>query len=361
MKKIERVLFIGSKQLGLDCLKTMYSQSKETLIGVMTFDDTADGRSKFNDFNDFCSSNEIPIFIAKNKSDSEKIIKDQHPDIGIVVGWYWLISNDTLKNVPYGLLGIHNSLLPKYRGGSPLIWSIINGEKNIGFSMFSFTEGMDEGDIWFQYKFELKQEDDINSILVKIEKEAVVQLKQNYIKILSGELKPKPQNHQDATYCAQRKPEDGLIDWNKSSTQIFNFIRAQSHPYPGAFTSYKNKKLIIWKAIINSETYYGTPGQIARISKEGVTLICGDNKSITITDVEYEGREINANSLIKTINTRFQNSQLFIEDIIEYLELPEIKKKIIDYIEEFDNLQKRQMFLNVRLPDNEEKTQHNKV
>ena len=82
-------------------------------------------------------------------------------------------------------------------------------------------------------------------------------------------------------------------------------------------------------------------------------MICGNNKSITITDVEYEGRKINANVLIKTINTRFQNSQLFIDDIIDFLELPEIRKKIINYIEEFDNHQKRQMFLNVRLPDNE--------
>ena len=165
MKKIERVLFIGSKQLGLDCLKTIYSQSKETLVGVLTFDDTSDGRSKFNDFIDFCSTNEIPMFIAKNKTESEKIVKKQHPDICIVVGWYWLFSNEILSEVPNGLLGIHNSLLPKYRGGAPLVWSIINGEKNIGFSMFTLTEGMDEGDIWFQYKIELKQEDDINTIL----------------------------------------------------------------------------------------------------------------------------------------------------------------------------------------------------
>lgn len=324
-------------------MKAMHSQSKETLIGVITFDDTADNRSKINDFMDFCSSNEIPIFIAKNKSDSEKIVKELHPDICFVVGWYWLISNDTLKGVPYGFLGIHNSLLPKYRGGSPLIWSIINGEKKIGFSIFTFTEGMDEGDIWLQCEFELKEEDDINSVLLKIEKEAVKQLNQNYLKILSRELKPIPQNHLNATYCAQRKPEDGLIDWNKSSTQIYNFIRAQSHPYPGAFTSYKSKKLIIWKAKMNSETYIGTPGQIARISKEGVTVICGNNKSITILDVEYEGIKTNSDTILKTINTRLHNYNQLTEDTINYIELPEIKKKIIDYIEEFENLQKRQV------------------
>lgn len=341
MRKIERVLFIGSKKLGLNCLKTMYNLSKETLIGVVTFDDTADGRGKLSDFTDFCSTNEIPLFVAKNRSDSEKIIQSQRPDICIVVGWYWLIGNETLNDVPYGLLGIHNSLLPKYRGGSPLIWSIINGEKNVGFSMFSFTEGMDEGDVWFQYKFELKQKDDIESVLEKFDTGAVELLKKKYKKILSGELKPKPQNHQEATYCAQRKPDDGIIDWNKSANQIFNFIRAQSHPYPGAFTIYKNKKLIIWKAIINSETYFGTAGQVARISNEGVTVICGDNKSITIKDIEYDGERIAANALIKTINTRFQPSRILIDEINEYFELPEIRKKIVSYIEEYNDLQKR--------------------
>lgn len=341
MKKIERVLFIGSKQLGLDCLKAMYNQSKEKLIGVLTFDDTSDGRSKFYDFTEFCSTTEIPMFIAKNKSESEKIIKKQKPDICFVVGWYWLFSKEILKEVPNGFLGMHNSLLPKYRGGSPLNWSIINGEKNIGFSMFTVTEGMDEGDIWFQYKFELKQEDDVNSILKKIEKAAVEAIKHNYNKILTGKLKPQPQNHQNATYCAQRKPEDGRIDWNKSSTQIYNFIRAQSYPYPGAFTIYKNKKLIIWKAIINEETYYGTPGQVARISDKGVVVICGDNKSITIKDVEYDGEKIAANKLIKTFKTRFHYSHLLVNEINEYFELPEMKKKIVEYIEEYDNIQKK--------------------
>jgi len=334
MKKIERVLFVGSKQLGLNCLKTMYSLSKETLVGAVTFDDSADGRGKLADFKAFCSQHKIPLFVAKNRADAEKIIQAQRADIGIVVGWYWLIGNETLNSVPHGLLGIHNSLLPKYRGGSPLIWSIINGEKKVGFSMFSFTEGMDEGDVWFQYKFEMKPKDDIQSVLEKFDTGAIELLKKYYKKILSGELKPKAQKHQEATYCAQRKPEDGRIDWSKPADAIFNFIRAQSQPYPGAFTTHKNKKLLIWKATLNPETYYGTPGQVARISPDGVTVICGDSKSITLKEIEYEGEKMAANTLIKTINARFHYSQPLTSEIAENLDLPEIKKKLAAYINE---------------------------
>jgi len=341
MRKINRVLFIGSKQLGLNCLKTIYEESKELWIGVMTLNDISDGRTKLNEFTDFCSIKEIPFFVANNKIDSEKIIRELRPDICFVVGWYWLIGDYILRYVPYGFLGIHNSLLPKYRGGSPLIWSIINGEKSIGFSMFTFTEKMDEGDIWFQYEFELKIEEDINMILKKIEGEVVNQLREHYKKILSDELKPRPQNHEHATYCAQRKPDDGRIDWHKSAIQVYDFIRAQTLPYPGAFTIYKNEKLIIWKVVINANTYYGTPGQVAQISDEGVTVICGDNKSITIKDVDYKGKRIKPNALIKTINTRFHYSELLINQIRDYLVTPEVKGKMFEYIDEYSGINKK--------------------
>lgn len=330
--KMEKVLFIGSKQLGLDCLKTMARLSRETLIGVMTFDDSSDTRSKFDDFKDFCAAEEIPLLIAKNRSDSERIIEEQNPDVCFVVGWYWLISNKILESVPNGLLGIHNSLLPKYRGGSPLIWGIINDEPYIGFSMFTFTEGMDEGDIWFQYKLKLEDKHNINDVLVEFEKEAVRQLENSYLKILNGALKPVPQNHAEATYCAQRKPEDGVIDWNKPAREIFNFIRAQSRPYPGAYTVHKGKKLTIWKASLNDHTYYGTAGQVAKIATEGVTVICGDNKSIVLEEVHYEDQDCHSTDVIKTFKTRFGHRMLH-HEFIAYLEKPEIKQKLKEYLD----------------------------
>jgi methionyl-tRNA formyltransferase len=305
MKKINRVLFIGSKQLGLNCLQAMVHQDKASFVGVMTLDDRADGRNTFDELNSFCNEQNLPIYVAKNRSDSEKIIQELKPDICIVIGWYWLLSKEMLESVPHGMIGIHNSLLPKYRGGAPLIWSIINGEKEVGFSMFSFTEGMDEGDIWFQHAIALQQQDTVQSILTQIEKAAVELLEQNYTKILSGELTAKPQNHAEATYCAQRKPEDGRIDWTKDASYIFNCIRAQSAPYPGAFTVFEQNKLTIQKAELMPEIFYGTPGQVAKISGEGVVVVCGNDRAIRLLEVEYNGQLVPAQSIIKTFQTRF--------------------------------------------------------
>lgn len=301
----KKILFIGSKKLGFDCMRAMFRISKDTLIGVLTIDDLSDKRSKFNEFQSFCIKEQIPFFVAKNRLDSENIIENIAPDYCIVVGWYWLIDKRIISIVPEGILGIHNSLLPKYRGGAPLVWSIINGEKKVGFSMFSFTEGMDDGDIWFQYSLNIDENDYINDVLIRLEKLAVEKFEYHYLDILNGKLKPYPQDDQNVTYCAQRIPNDGLIDWKKSAIEVYNFIRAQSMPYPGAFTFLNQEKLTIWSARLNFSTYYGTPGQVARITDNGVIVICGDNRSIILEQINFKGKDLNSNEVIKTINIRF--------------------------------------------------------
>jgi methionyl-tRNA formyltransferase len=304
MKKNRKVLFIGSKQLGLECLKMMHSSSQKSLIGVITLDDSSDTRTKFQEFRKFCREKNLKLYVTYTKKEADEVIGKLTPDICFVIGWYRIFSKATLKLVPNGFIGIHNSLLPKYRGGSPLVWSIINGEKKTGFSVFSFSDGMDEGNIWVQKEIEIKKTDYVSDVLIKIEKEAASQMKKNYLKIVNGKIKPKPQNHKLATFCAQRIPEDGLINWYQPAEKIYNFIRAQSVPYPGAFTFFGGNKLTVWKAEIIKEVYYGTPGQVARVTDNGVKIICGENTVLLITDVSYAERNINPREIIKSINTR---------------------------------------------------------
>src|SRR4051812_8279776 len=234
--EINRVLFIGSKPLGLSCLKTIHSLFPEKLAGVLTIEDANDSRGTYAEFVAFCSENDLPIYTAKNRKHSEELLQQIQPEFCLVVCWYWLISKEILDAAQYGFVGIHNSLLPKYRGSSPLVWSIINGDEEIGYSLFSFTEGMDDGDIWHQYKKKLEIADDIKTILETFEVSVIDVLKDLYPKIIRTEIKPLPQKAEEIIFCAQRNVGDGLIDWNKSAWQIFNFVRAQTNPYPGAFT-----------------------------------------------------------------------------------------------------------------------------
>ncbi len=307
MSKIRRVLFIGSKQLGLRILQEMHLLAPNELIGIITIDDTKDTRTKYAEFKSFAETEELDLYTAKNRNHSEQLIKELNPDLCFVVGWYWLIGEATLAAVPFGFIGIHNSLLPKFRGGSPLVWSMIMGERKVGFSFFSFTSGMDEGAIWVQGTVSVEDQDYISSILEKLENKTVKVLRCNYLQILNGSIKPVAQNDDQATYCAQRFPIDGNIDWRKSSGDIYNFIRAQSAPYPGAFTYFEAQEMKVWRARVFEKPYFGTPGQVARITSDEVYVICGDNRAIVLEEVEVSGRRGKAPDFIKSFKGRLSN------------------------------------------------------
>jgi len=285
----------------------MYSLSPETLIGIITIDDLNDKRSVLIDFQHFSSKKKLALHVASNKKESEEIMLKLKPDLCIVVGWYWLLSSKVLDSVPYGFIGVHNSLLPKYRGGSPLVWSIINNEKRVGFSFFSFTKGMDEGNIWAQGSVNVEEQDYISDLIKKLEEKTIQVLRTIYLQILNGNIAPIEQDHDLAVYCTQRFPADGNINWYKSAQDVCNFIRAQSDPYPGAFTYFDSQELKIWRAKVFNRPYYGTPGHVARVSDEGVYIICGDHRAIVIEEVELEGERGAAKKFIKSIKGQMRS------------------------------------------------------
>ncbi|PCI46013.1 MAG: hypothetical protein COB51_08135 [Moraxellaceae bacterium] len=307
MNKINRVLFIGSKQLGLRILNELYLLSPNKLIGVITLNDFRDTRSVFAKFKDFSRQTEIDIHVVESQRASEAQIQALRPDLCIVVGWYWLFSDALLDTVPFGFVGLHNSLLPQYRGGSPLVWAIINNEKEVGCSYFSLSREMDAGDIWAQESVSVDINENISDLLEKLEDRSVNALHECYPRLLDGTMTPVTQDHALATYCAQRRPSDGNIDWNKTALEVHNFIRAQSAPYPGAFTYYKDHKLTVWKARCFHRPYYGIPGQVVHISKSGVSIICGDHQAIILEWVETSGHRAHANQIIQTLKVRMSD------------------------------------------------------
>lgn len=302
-----KAVFIGSKLIGFRCMRVCEETVPNTIKAILTIEDSSDSRSALADFNRFSSERNIPLYFYKKSSDLDEFIEKSEPELSIVVGWYWIIKNKLLDKVPHGFVGLHASLLPKYRGGSPLVWAIINCETETGVSLFYFTEGLDNGDIISASRFKIEKEDTINEVSEKAIKCSISIFKEYYPKLLQGKAPRTSQDDQQASYCAQRMPKDGKINWNWSANRIHNFIRAQSYPYPGAFTILGNKKLTTWSASLLEETYYGTPGQVARISPNGVTVICGDNKAIILETAQLQNSRAGAASeMIRTHGTRFK-------------------------------------------------------
>jgi len=138
--------------------------------------------------------------------------------------------------------GIHNSLLPKYRGGSPLVWQVINREKVLGSTFFKFLDGMDEGAILDQVSIKNTSNLTIADAGNSIELEWIKKLPKIWKNFCDGRLVAKDQNHKEVTYCAQRQEFDGEINWQNHASSIDAFIRAQEHPYPRAFFLLNEKK-----------------------------------------------------------------------------------------------------------------------
>ncbi|WP_417328578.1 methionyl-tRNA formyltransferase [Halarcobacter sp.] len=187
---------------------------------------------------------EIDSVNGKRTKDYEPIIKELNLDLILVLGWYYMLPKSIRALTKYGAWGIHASLLPKYAGGAPLNWAIINGEKETGVTLFRMEDGVDDGDIIAQKSFSIEYEDTIKEVYAK----ATIASKEILNQILSNvkKVKFKPQDKNKIEIYPQRKPEDGEIDLTKTSEEIYNFVRAQSNPYPGAFIrAIDGKKLII--------------------------------------------------------------------------------------------------------------------
>lgn len=304
MDQVRSFVFLGSKALGLEVLRTTWRLRPGALRAVVTFDDSADARSVLQQFVAFGKETGVRVHIAQNPRHAEEIIVSVEPDLCFVVCWYWLLSESVIRRLPSGAIGVHNSLLPKYRGGSPLVWAIINGETEAGFSLFSFTQGMDEGDIWLQEKVTISPGDTIDMVSQHVQQRLLDVLNARWCALLDGEVRPYKQRHELATYCAQRFPGDGRIDWRWPADRVFNFIRALSPPYPHAFISYQEKQVLVAEAEVFGQPYYGTPGQVARSGDAGVYVICGDNRAVILRTLIVDGERQPARNVLPSIKIR---------------------------------------------------------
>lgn len=255
-----RVVFFGASALGHACCRSLLERGVQ-VAGIVTSPSTftisyaKNGVTNVThqSFDDLARRYRLPVVsVDKGMGGPElaQTIASWKPDLAIVIGWYYMIPKRIRDLFPLGVAGVHASMLPKYRGGAPLVWAIINGESSTGVSLFYFDDGVDTGDLVAQNKIRIGQDDTIATVY-KRASAASVRLVSRYVpRMLNGTAPRQAQDHSEATVFPQRSPQDGLIDWSQSPTQIRNFIRAQTKPYPGAFTYINGKRVTIWSADI---------------------------------------------------------------------------------------------------------------
>lgn len=231
-----------SGNLGFNILAELYS----TLDIKFVFTD-----SKSFAIIDFCEKNNILLFKGNPREDKATNFINQNNlnvdkvDVLISVNYLFIINNNIIDLASKIAFNVHGSLLPKYRGRTPHVWSIINNEKETGITAHVIDKGCDTGDIIDQIKVPIDDTDTGATLLDKYNILYLPLIKNVIDKISSGNISFEKQDTSKATYFGKRVPEDGEIDWNWQKERIYNWVRALAYPYPGSFTFIKDKQLII--------------------------------------------------------------------------------------------------------------------
>lgn len=254
-----KIIFLGCTKFSDDILSFLIKEKHEVLAIFsipetfqISYSEKEVKNSNFSDLSIIAKKNSIPFYIVdKSKKRTLEFyhtkIESLKPDVIIAGGWYYMISKQIRQIPKEGVWGLHASLLPNYAGGAPLVWALINGESQTGVTLFKMDAGIDDGDIISQGKIMISEDDNIKSLINKSKEVS----KRLLSKALSqSKITYKRQDKSKIKIHPQRSPEDAEIDWSWNIKRIENFIKAQTKPYPGAWTIIGNYKITIWDAKI---------------------------------------------------------------------------------------------------------------
>lgn len=294
-----RIVFIGATGFGLRCLDAVRSMPEVEIAGIVTaparfpISYRPEGVTNvlYADFEDYGRAHSIPCAVIEDGMRGDALLEQAtrwSPDVFLVAGWYHMVPRRWRAVAP--AFGMHASLLPDYSGGAPLVWAMIEGEEKTGITLFQLGDGVDDGPILGQADTAILPEDDIATLYARIEDLGIALLRRHLPELAAGTAKLVEQDETRRRIVPQRGPEDGLIDWNQPAKRVHDFIRAQTRPYPGAFTDAFGEKTWIWKARLSDEPSPG-PGKLGG-SAERVLIGCGDGRALEVISVAVDGEDV---------------------------------------------------------------------
>jgi methionyl-tRNA formyltransferase len=302
---VERSLvFLGSKAAGLRACRALAELLPEgALEAIVCPDDRADPRSVYEEFDALAKERGIPIYVVPNRRETMALLDRLEPETAIVHGWYQILDVDALPGTTF--LGFHYSPLPRYRGSAPLVWQIIRGESEIGVSFFELTAEMDAGRLAAQEAAPIGPDETVADALDRADALALDMLRTFVPAWVAGTLELRPQPDEEPSYCGLRAPDDGRIDWSWPGKRIHDFVRAQTRPYPGAFTTLPDgRRLTVYRSEREPRLFMGTPGAVVEIGERHVVVAAGEG-AVRLVQVEVEGEaECPAVEILRSLKTR---------------------------------------------------------
>lgn len=290
-----KIVFFGSPSSALPALNRIIIDG-HTIELVITQPDRPSGRGhtlSYSSVKKRAIQKNIPFFQPeriRKDPDVLRLIKDIQPNLNVIVAYGQIIPASITNAPQFNSINLHFSLLPRYRGASPVQWSLLNGDRETGVTIFELNEKMDEGNILAQKTIEIYPSDDTPSLESRLAYEGAELLSETIKKI--AEIRPQKQNSALATYAPKIKKEDGRIDWSKNAFHIKNMLKAFSS-WPTVYTFFGDTRLKITKGQhIGLQNTDAPPGQILNIDKAGIETACGERSIFLIETLQPENRKV---------------------------------------------------------------------
>jgi methionyl-tRNA formyltransferase len=286
-----RLVFLGTPAFAVPTLEGIVAAGHDVLA-VVTQPDRPRGRGQHAaapPVKEAALSLGLPVDQPERVRRPEAVerLRALAPDAMVVVGYGQIIPQSIIDIPRFGILNVHASLLPKYRGAGPIQWAIINGETRTGVTIMRIDAGLDTGDMLLKAETDVGPEENAIELGRRLSTMGADLLVEALRGLEAGTLVAEKQDSAQATLAPLLKKEDGRIDWTESAAAIHNRVRGLQ-PWPGAYTSWRGQTLHIWRATPGPAATAAAPGSI--VGSKPLTVACGAG-SLELLEVQLEGRK----------------------------------------------------------------------
>jgi methionyl-tRNA formyltransferase len=281
-----RTVFVSFDVIGRDCLEVAAEAGAE-IVGVVTLPGPVDpGRSGQCSFDDVAARLGAGLIETADVNSAETVaaVRALAPELVFVVGWSQLVREEFLALAPGGVFGMHPSLLPRHRGRAPIPWAILSGLARTGVTLFEITDpSADAGPIVGQAVVEIAAGETASSLYERLAQAHRDVLREYVPQLIAGSAPRSPQDERRSSWWPKRTPADGIIDWETRAPYLYDWVRAQTRPYPGAFTYLGEEKVVVWRA--RAVEGSGPAGVVLEERAEGPVVACGEG-ALLLEEVE---------------------------------------------------------------------------